>query len=134
MDNDSSETSAVAAVPANAKENVDNKEDFSPLPRMTPRKQRPNANARSSSGRASRTAASLFSPTPYASRTSPSASFAEQTMAAISKKPDPFPDNWEEAMGGGGPSSASKTPRSSSSRKQQQHEESFGYGSASQVR
>lgn len=115
------------------KENVGNESDFRPPSPMstsntrssslTPRKgSSQKQKSGTSTGRTNRSAASLFSPTPYSSsrsRTSPpsaAASFAEQSMARM-RKPDPFPDDWEKAMGtgrgsrrGGTESQASQEP------------------------
>jgi len=92
-----------------SKENVEN----DPTTRTTPAPKTPKAR---STAKTSRSAASLFSPSPY-------------SMSDM-KKPDPFPDNWEEAMGSGGASSSSR--RTSRGRESQ---DSYGYGGGmSQVR
>lgn len=88
------------------KENVQNEDSSSQYPpppsppsRSTPKQQQP------STARTSRTAASLYSP-PFLSP-----SFNERMQFDASKKPDPFPDNWEEDMGTGAPSPAAMRRR-----------------------
>lgn len=124
-DDELEDSAAAAAV---AKENVDNEKAaavFQPpqssSTNTTPRKPKtPSRGASTGTEKTSRTAASLFSPSPYAS----GRLYADSRMM---KKPDPFPDNWEEAMGGSSSSLAGSNARNSGRRECQQQQDSFGY-------
>lgn len=107
------------------KENVENDEhEFQhpsspstvpPAPHAAAAQRTPNAKQQQGTAKTNRSAASLFSP--YA-RLSPS--FSERMHSESMRKPDPFPDNWEEDMGtGGAPPSASRARRP---------QDAFGYG------